>query len=593
MRRKVTAKYRYKRKLGEGAFSKVLLVEDSQQEKEYALKVFKFNPEPKHIKMFKREARICNRLHYDLIAHVHEYTNYKSYPCLVMEYVKGEDLRVLLRKRKSLSIKDVVEISWKVCKALEYAHAHGVIHHDIKPANIMLTQSNGVKLTDFGFAKVASQSIGSLSTDNILASFNYASPEVFKNARGDPRSDLYSLGVVMFEMLTSQLPYETEDEFLLATQKMTGNEVTKKVSDVSSRVPQELERLVEMAMARHPPDRFQSASEMCLALERIAKREGMSLEVVKVPTKQHFKNMFLKWDPARIAEVVTEQVSNGVSWVLALIFALITFIVGRVWRADLPVSIKNTVDTRLLFVWIFLFLALVGIGVFWYRQRGYFRSISRDSWSVSILLLANSVTKSVLGVIRQRFGWFLLFVVSVTFFGLFAYYDFSKPLVVIFTILTVLTLLLTLATVYYELSQNYGNPKHLDISMMMAVFAIIFFSEFFFLQRENVGLTFFRREPAAVSETQQQEDVIDDAPPQTPQRRSDKLIDFSTGDKAAESTLWLVIILAGMAGMFSDDNPFRGLFLGAVVGGVLGSLLGPVVGAGVEFGKALPGIFPN
>ena len=213
-------------------------------------------------------------------------------------------------------LRDVIQISWKVCKALEHAHSRNVIHHDIKPQNIIIDKGNDVKVTDFGLASVTTQSIASLTRNELIGTLMYGAPEQIRGIRGDQKSDIYSLGVVMFEMLTGEKPFDSEDVRGLVYKPI--HESPKKVSEFRPDVPPRLNWVVVTAMSKSPMDRFHSVSSMRETIEQVALEMNISLVNYNISFYQRVKETFFYWGWDRLGDIVTELGANAVSWGIGL-----------------------------------------------------------------------------------------------------------------------------------------------------------------------------------------------------------------------------------------------------------------------------------
>jgi len=223
---------------------------------------------------FEREALSLAQLQHENIIHVYDFYKDRGNFFIVMEYVDGIDLYDLLERCGRLPVDVAAVVAMQVARALDYAHYRGVIHRDIKPANIMLGRSGGVKLMDFGIAR--DQAFGDLTeTGTGLGTPSYMSPEQILGDKLDFRSDLFSLGIVLYQMVTGRKPF-IEDEQKSVMHKIR-LEKYPSPRRLNPEIPRELERIMARCMAKLPRDRWRSTQDLVLALERfLARRVEMN-----------------------------------------------------------------------------------------------------------------------------------------------------------------------------------------------------------------------------------------------------------------------------------------------------------------------------
>src|SRR5204863_6859338 len=181
----------------------------------------------------------------------------------IMEFVQGESLKELIVRSAPLPADTAISIATQILSALEYAHRSGLIHRDIKPQNVLITNQGGVKVTDFGIAKSVSD-LGLTEAGIALGTAHYFSPEQAKGERVVPQSDIYAVGVSLYEMLTGRLPFESDTAMGLAYKHIS--EMPKPPSNLNPNIPPRLEAIIMKALAKDPSQRFSSASEMERAL---------------------------------------------------------------------------------------------------------------------------------------------------------------------------------------------------------------------------------------------------------------------------------------------------------------------------------------
>jgi len=221
---------------------------------------------------FQREEEIGARLNHPTILKVIKVDSQKSRPYLVMEFLEGKTLAEVLSKRKMLSEGEAVSYAAKICDALEYLHANGIAHRDLKPQNIMVCTDGSLRLFDFGIARVeAARRLTFVGLTPTLGTPDYISPEQVRGKRGDHRSDIYSLGAILYEMVTGATPFEGESPYIVMNARVSGDpEAPRKLN---LELNPAIEEIILHAMDRDPRGRYQSAGEMKLELENLDRVE--------------------------------------------------------------------------------------------------------------------------------------------------------------------------------------------------------------------------------------------------------------------------------------------------------------------------------
>ena len=277
--------YKILEELGRGGMGEVYLAEDKKLKRKVAIKFL-----PSHLtkdkesrERFEREAQAAAALNHPNIVTVYEIGEFEDSATadrqifISMEYVEGETLRDKIDHFKSRSTKfpleEIINIAIQICEGLDKAHQAGIVHRDIKPGNIIIGKENRVKILDFGLAKLKGVSQLTKETST-LGTIHYMSPEQVRGEDVDHRTDIWSLGVIMYEMLCGVKPFKGEYEQAVIYSIL--NEKPKLLAKFRPDLPSELQNLVDRAMARSPEDRYQNAEEIVNDLTRFEAREGDS-----------------------------------------------------------------------------------------------------------------------------------------------------------------------------------------------------------------------------------------------------------------------------------------------------------------------------
>jgi len=256
----LAGKYRILEELGHGGMGIVYKADDMKLRRAVAIKFLppELNANPEARERFIQEARAAAALSHPNICTIHEVDESEGKPFIVMEYIEGEDLRQKVKKGP-LPIEEALDITIQAAEGLEKAHQKGIVHRDIKSANIMVTESGQVKIMDFGLAKLrgGSSLTGEGATIGTVA---YMSPEQARGDKVDGRTDIWSLGVVLYEMLTGELPFRGERDVSLLYSIV--HEPPRSLKDKKPPVPAELQRVIERTLDKNPDSRYPTAAEM-------------------------------------------------------------------------------------------------------------------------------------------------------------------------------------------------------------------------------------------------------------------------------------------------------------------------------------------
>ena len=259
--------------LGRGGMGIVYRGEDRLIGREVAIKTLT-EATPELRDRFYVEAR-SGILNHPNIVTVYEFGDHEGIPYIAMEYVSGDSLEKILRSGRKLTLLESLSIIEQLCSGLGYAHQNRVVHRDIKPANLIVQPDGKVKIVDFGIARLADQATRLTKTDAVIGTFHYIAPERLKGEMSDGRSDIWSVGVMLYQMLSGELPFNGED---VSTLYKVINEPHPPLRNMVPDLPEELVAIVDRALAKNPDDRYSVAEEMAFDLQGIS--EGLKKERV-------------------------------------------------------------------------------------------------------------------------------------------------------------------------------------------------------------------------------------------------------------------------------------------------------------------------
>jgi tRNA A-37 threonylcarbamoyl transferase component Bud32 len=274
----LNGRYRLGSLLGAGGMASVYLAEDEVLERQVAVKVLSppYAQDPVFVERFRREARSAARLSHPNVVAVFDSGSDATEHYLVMEYVAGQSLAQLLHRQGRLAPRRAGELAVEVCAALAAAHDRGLVHRDVKPANVLVGDDGRVKVTDFGIAKAAATATLT-GTGTVLGTVAYLSPEQAQGGPVDARSDLYSLGCVLYELLCGSPPFGSgADSPAVAVASRHLHQPPEPPSAHNPQVDPELDAVVLTALAKDPARRYQSAVELQDALERVLARKAVA-----------------------------------------------------------------------------------------------------------------------------------------------------------------------------------------------------------------------------------------------------------------------------------------------------------------------------
>ncbi len=264
----IDGRYEIIEEIGRGGMAQVFLAKCLVLNRYVAIKVLRpeYRDDAEFIKRFKIEAQSAASLSHPNIVSIYDVGNEGDIEYIVMEHVEGITLKQYLGAKGTLPWKEAVDSAAQICSGLEHAHKKGIIHKDIKPENIMITKEGILKITDFGIAKALNQ--GTITTGGLtMGSVHYFSPEQARGGITDAKTDLYSVGVLLYEMVTGKRPFEGETAISVAMQHIEAEPVRPSMFNLS--IPKSLETVILKAMKKNQSERYQSATEMLIDLKKV------------------------------------------------------------------------------------------------------------------------------------------------------------------------------------------------------------------------------------------------------------------------------------------------------------------------------------
>lgn len=269
-------RYELLEKIGEGGMAIVYKAKDKLLNRYVAVKILKdeFSKDKEFVAKFQREATAAASLSDNNIVNIYDVGSEGDINYIVLEYVNGKTLKQIIREYGKLNYKTAIGIALQIAKALECAHRNNIIHRDIKPHNILVTEEGLVKVTDFGIAK-ASSSVTITNSSRIMGSAHYFSPEQAKGSYVDFRTDIYSFGIVIYEMVTGRVPYDAESPVSVALKHIQEPVVPPK--ELNDKIPDSLNKLILKAIEKEPIKRYQNIKEMLSDLKKIQTNQEINI----------------------------------------------------------------------------------------------------------------------------------------------------------------------------------------------------------------------------------------------------------------------------------------------------------------------------
>lgn len=277
--KRLDGRYEVQEIIGVGGMSVVYKAYDNIDDRIVAIKILKeeFLNNEEFKRRFKNESKAIALLSHPNIVKVYDVNFGEKLQYIVMEYIDGITLKEYINKQGAITWNDALFFMTQILRAVQHAHDKGIVHRDIKPQNIILLPNGNIKVTDFGIARFSRSETRTL-TENAIGSVHYISPEQAKGEFTDEKADIYSLGVVLYEMLAGSVPFEADSAVSVALMQLQAD--AKKLTDINPDIPKGLEQICIHAMQKNPLDRYQTATEMLLDIEEVIKNPNVTFEYI-------------------------------------------------------------------------------------------------------------------------------------------------------------------------------------------------------------------------------------------------------------------------------------------------------------------------
>lgn len=357
--KRLDGRYEIQEIIGVGGMAVVYKAYDNIDDRIVAIKILKeeFLANEEFRRRFKNESKAIAVLSHPNIVKVYDVSFGDKLQYIVMEYIDGITLKEYIEQQKVINWKEALHFATQILRALQHAHDKGIVHRDVKPQNIMLLQNGNIKVADFGIARFSRNETRTM-TESAIGSVHYISPEQARGEITDEKADIYSVGVVLYEMLTGQLPFQSDNAVSVAIMQLQSD--AKRPREINPDIPLGLEQITLKAMQKNPRDRYQSAAEMLLDLDEVKRNPSVKFDysyfVDNEPTKfvspnsgkisAAVQNAVAQEDEATKAEEAKKRtiaIVSGVSVALVAVIAIVLVILsftGKLGGGD-KITVQN------------------------------------------------------------------------------------------------------------------------------------------------------------------------------------------------------------------------------------------------------------
>jgi eukaryotic-like serine/threonine-protein kinase len=336
----IANRYRIIEKIASGGMADVYLGYDLKSEIKVAIKILheSYASSKNFVNRFKSEAQILAKLNNPNIIKVYDWGEFEGLYFIAMEYIQGKSLKEIIEKRGALNPETIVNYSMQICNALEMAHNNNLIHRDIKPQNILITAEDKVKVADFGIAKSTAADI--TKTMNIVGTAHYISPEQAQGKVLDLRTDIYSLGIVMYEMLTADLPFRGGSSIDISLRHIS--EQPTLPSRIIFNVPETLEKIIMKCLEKNASNRYPSVTALKKDLQNFLDKKPLVIEK-RIPDEINIRDLTINYSKSRRAKILWTLISFNVVFIVLFTVFFTLFLIYNSRYENIKTEISLTI----------------------------------------------------------------------------------------------------------------------------------------------------------------------------------------------------------------------------------------------------------